>query len=301
MRKNQIGNSNLHISEIGFGCMSLPLDNERTSIHMIHEAIDRSVNFFDTADLYGQGKNEEMVGKALRGKRSQVILATKVGNRWEEGKGGWYWGPSKDYIKSQIDTSLRRLQTDHIDLYQLHGGTLEDPIDEIIEAFEELKAVGKIREYGISSIRPNVIEQYVQRSNIVSVMSQYSILDRRPEAGILPLLTERGIGLIARGPVAKGLLSSKGEHKITSDGYLDYSQGELKQLLEHLQTLTTDHRTLEQIALQYVLNHPSVVTAIPGASNIDQLLNNISTTTTEPLSHKEINFIQSVSKENRYG
>ncbi|MGV2686963.1 aldo/keto reductase, partial [Clostridium perfringens] len=127
-----------------------------------------------------------------------VIIATKVGNRRVPGKDGLVWDPSKDYIKSAVKDSLRRLGTDYIDLYQLHGGTLDDPLDETIEAFEELKREGWIRYYGISSIRPNVIREYVAKSNIVSVMSQYSILDRRPEEAVLDLLAENGISAIAR-------------------------------------------------------------------------------------------------------
>src|SRR5690606_13042544 len=126
----------------------------------------------------------------------EIILATKVGNRFEEGKKGWSWDPSKKYIKSAVKDSLRRLQTDYIDLYQLHGGTIDDPIDETIEAFEELKQEGIIRYYGISSIRPNVIREYVQKSNIVSVMMQHSLLDRRPEESVLELLAENNIDYI---------------------------------------------------------------------------------------------------------
>lgn len=300
MSKKQLRNSELFVSEIGFGCMSLPLGDERASMSIIHEAIDRGVNFFDTADLYDRGKNEELIGKALHSKRSQVVLATKVGNRWKEGTEGWYWGPTKSYIKEQVHTSLKRLQTDYIDLYQLHGGTLDDPIDEIIEAFEELKEAGIIREYGISSIRPKVIEQYALRSNIVSVMSQYSILDRRPEADILPQLYEYGISLIARGPIAKGILSVNGANKISVDGYLNYSQTELIEVQQQLSSLTNEARSLENIAIKYVLSHPVVATAIPGASNKEQLRKNISSTSIPNLNEKEIAYIRSISKESSY-
>lgn len=138
MKKRQLGNSDLYVTEIGFGCMSLGT-SEVEAMRIIDEAIDLGINFFDTADLYDYGLNEEFVGKALKGKRDQIVLTTKVGNRWTEEKNGWSWDPSKAYIKAEVKESLRRLQTDYIDLYQLHGGTTEDPIDETIEAFEELK------------------------------------------------------------------------------------------------------------------------------------------------------------------
>lgn len=300
MRKNQLGKSDLFVSEIGFGCMSLPLQDESYCTTIIHEAIDRGVNFFDTADLYSQGKNEVIVGNALHGKRSQVLLATKVGNRWEEGKDGWQWGPSKKYILTQVDTSLKRLRTDYIDLYQLHGGTLEDPIDEIIEAFEELKKAGKIREYGISSIRPKVIEQYLQKSNLVSVMSQYSILDRRPESEILPLLTENKVSLIARGPLAKGILSNHGNTKIPEDGYLDFTPEELLYLLKQLQVLCLDTRAIEHTALQFLSSHSGVATMIPGVSQIEQFIRNIDSLTVSALTDIENQFIRSISKQSDY-
>lgn len=211
MKKNQLGSSQLYVSEIGLGCMSLGRD-ERQAVRLIQEAVELGVNFLDTADLYDEGENEVLVGKAIKGRRSEVILATKVGNRRIPGQEGWVWDPSKDYILSAVKASLKRLGTDYIDLYQLHGGTIDDPIDETIEAFEQLKREGWIRYYGISSIRPNVIREYVNRSHIVSVMSQYSMLDRRPEEETLPLLKEKRIRLIARGPLAKGILTdARGE------------------------------------------------------------------------------------------
>ena len=138
-----------------------------------------------------------------------MILATKVGNVWDNNGKTWHWNPSKKYILTAVDHSLKRLRTDFIDLYQLHGGTIEDPIDETIDAFETLVNSGKIRHYGLSSIRPNVIRAYVEKSNIISVMVQYSLLDRRSEDQILPLLKSHDVGVQARGVLAKGLLMGK--------------------------------------------------------------------------------------------
>src|ERR1700754_1215524 len=202
-----LGPSTLRISSIGFGCMSL--GDERQAARVIDRGLEGGINFFDTADLYNKGMNEEWVGRVLRHRREAVVLATKVGNQWREDGSGWDWNPRKEYILRAVEESLRRLQTDRIDLYQLHGGTLEDPIDEAIEAFEQLQQQGKIRYYGISSIRPNVIREYIRRSHIVSVMMQYSLLDRRPEESCLQLLKDAGIGVLARGVLAKGLLAGK--------------------------------------------------------------------------------------------
>src|SRR4029079_841005 len=125
-------------------------------------------------------------------------------NQWKNDGDGWTWNPRKEYILTAIDQSLKRLHTNYIDLYQLHGGTIDDPIDETIEAFELLKKQGKILHYGISSIRPNVIREYVKRSAIVSVMMQYSLADRRPEEAILDLLKQNNISVLARGVLAQG-------------------------------------------------------------------------------------------------
>ncbi|MBU5349026.1 aldo/keto reductase [Paenibacillus lautus] len=297
MRTNQLGSSELYVSEIGLGCMSLGTDKGQ-AVKLIHEALDRGVNFLDTADLYDEGRNEELVGQAVQGRREDVIIATKVGNRRVPGQDGWVWDPSKEYIKSAVKDSLRRLGTDYIDLYQLHGGTLDDPIDETIEAFEELKREGWIRYYGISSIRPNVIREYVAKSNIVSVMSQYSILDRRPEEAVLDLLAENGISVIARGPVARGILSDRGLAK-AEKGYLDYSKNELLDVLKELEEVGGD-TDLSHLAIRYALAHAAVACTIPGASSLEQLRHNLAAGKREELSPQDIQSIQAISRANQY-
>ncbi|GAA0481634.1 aldo/keto reductase [Salinibacillus aidingensis] len=280
MEKRQIGTSDLYVSEISLGCMSLGTDEKKAS-EIIDRALDSGINYLDTADLYDFGANESIVGAAVKGKRDEVIIGTKVGNHFEPGKEGWYWDPSKGYIKEEVKESLRRLQTDYIDLYQLHGGTIEDPIDETIEAFEELKQEGLIRYYGISSIRPNVIREYIKKSNIVSVMMQYSLLDRRPEEEMLDLLHQNQVSVIARGPMAKGMLTKKGIEQVekkAQNGYLDYSYAELKYILPKFLELANDEITPNALALSYILHHPALATATFGASSVDQLNANLTYT-----------------------
>lgn len=299
MKRNRLGTSELMVGEVGLGCMSLGTNQQQAS-SLIHAALERGVNFLDTADLYDEGLNEEIVGAAIHGRnREELIIATKVGNRRIPGREGWVWDASKAYILSAVKESLKRLRTDYIDLYQLHGGTLEDPIDETIEAFEQLKREGVIRYYGISSIRPNVIREYTNRSSIVSVMSQYSLLDRRPEEAVLPWLTEHSISMIARGPVAKGILSNRGQR--LQEGYLDYTGESLSTLHPKLLGLADSNgRNLSQLAIRYALSHPAVAVTIPGASSLTQLLQNIDGAEAPPLSEEEFNLLQKLTRSNRY-
>ncbi|SEK95596.1 aldo/keto reductase [Parapedobacter koreensis] len=263
---NQLGKSDLYVSPLSFGCMSLG-ENATTYKDLLRKAADAGINYFDTADLYQKGLNELYVGEALRPIRKDVIIATKVGNQWRADGNGWDWNPHKEYILKSVEQSLKRLKTDYIDLYQLHGGTIEDPIDDTIAAFELLKQQGKIRWYGISSIRPNVIREYIERSGIVSVMMQYSLLDHRPEEELLDLLHEQGIGVICRGAIAQGLLAGK-----AADGYLQYTDGEVARAAKAVAKLA-DEAGLGQldVALGYVWAHPAVATAVLGVRTAAQL------------------------------
>ncbi|WP_409270542.1 aldo/keto reductase [Neobacillus sp. SCS-31] len=298
MKKKKLGNSDLNVSVLGLGCMSLGTDLDKAR-SIIDAALDEGINYFDTADLYDFGENEKIVGECLKGRRDKVIIATKAGNRWNEDKSGWNWDPSKKHIKEAVKGSLKRLGTDYIDLYQLHGGTIDDPIDETIEAFEELKAEGLIRYYGISSIRPNVVREYAEKSGIVSVMVQYSMLDRRPEEEILPVLARKGISAVTRGPVAKGILSERMLEKASGKGYLDYSHDELERLLPLLKEKLAS-RPLEEAALHYNLAHPAVAAVVAGASSVEQVRKNASAVRGESLSSAEISLIRELTKANVY-
>jgi aryl-alcohol dehydrogenase-like predicted oxidoreductase len=299
LKKRKLGNSDLWVTELGLGCMSIGTE-ERAAREIIETALDEGINYFDTADLYDFGANEKIVGAALREMRDRVILATKVGNHWNQDKTGWSWDPSKSYIKEAVKQSLKRLGTDYIDLYQLHGGTIEDNIDETIEAFDELKSEGLIRHYGISSIRPNVIREYVKKSDIVSVMMQYSILDRRPEEETLPFLHENGISVVTRGPLAKGLLSDKMLEKVSQKGYQDYSEKELLDVLPLLRNKLASDRSFTEIALQYNLAHPAVASVIAGASSPEQVRNNARAIRSQQLSEEEVTLIKEISKAGQY-
>lgn len=301
MQKRRLGTSDLFVSELGLGCMSLGTEPKRAE-SILKTALDEGINYFDTADLYNYGENEKIIGTTFKQNRDKVIIATKVGNRWNNHKDGSHWDPSKAYIKEAVKASLKRLNTDYIDLYQLHGGTLNDPIEETIEAFEELKEEGLIRYYGISSIRPNVIREYTAKANIVSVMMQYSMLDRRPEEEALSLLDGHHISVVTRGSLAKGLLSdkmlAKASPAIQEKGYLDYSFSELTDVLTTLKAYFD--RPMSEVALQYNLAQKAVASVIVGASSVEQLKENARAVNSRILTADEVNRIRSCTKENRF-
>lgn len=299
MQYQILGKSSLNISKIGFGCMSLkPEQNDPMAIgfnNIIDAAIDNGINYFDTADLYDKGLNETLLGKAFKGRREKVIIATKAGNQWRADGSGWDWNPRKEYILKCVDESLKRLQTDYIDLYQSHGGTMQDNIDETIEAYEILVQKGKIRFYGLSSIRPNVIREYVKKSNIVSVMTQYSLLDRRPEESTLQLLHENNIGVVARGSVAGGLLIDK-----PATPYLNYNEIQIADAAKAIKSVAKNQRNAAQVAIQYVLKNPAITSAIVGIRTIEQLNDAVNAINNLVLSDEEIKILEESVPVNFY-
>ncbi|MGE7808498.1 aldo/keto reductase [Lysinibacillus capsici] len=267
MKKRQLGTSELFISEISLGGMSLSTDKTQAAA-IVDMALDAGINYIDTADLYDYGANEEIIGATLGKRRHDVILATKVGNRWAEGVDGWHWDASPSYIKEAVHASLRRLGTDYIDVYQLHGGTIEDDWDEIIDTFEGLKKEGLIREYGISSIRPNVLQRFLPASSARSVMMQYSALDRRPEEWF-NFIAKQGASVVTRGTVAKGLLTNSWQQRLQHvNGFNTYTAEELTTTLTDL---ALHYNNLHALAIAFNLKEPTIASTVIGASSQQQL------------------------------
>ncbi len=295
MKYNTLGTSRFEVSEIALGCMSLPEDPKQARA-IIDEAMDNGVTYFDTADFYGKGKNEEIVGGALSNRRKDIILASKVGNEWSEESDEVKWNPTKAYIKEQIHNSLRRLKTDYLDLYQLHGGMISDDSEETIEAFEELKKEGLIRAYGISSIRPNVIHRFLTDSEMASIMMQYSLLDRRPEE-FLPEIGQSGRSVVARGSLAKGLLTAEGFTRAEKMG--DYLQYNSNQLTDTLKKLSAIHDNIHALALHTVLSDSTVAAAVTGASSPEQLRETLQAYQ-QPVSTQQIEEAKKATRFDRY-
>jgi len=299
MTYRALGRSGIEVSSVGLGCMSLGVDRPRAA-RILHRALDLGVTLFDTADLYDHGVNEEIVGEALRDVRGRVVIATKVGNRWRPDGSGWDWDPTGKYILQEVRESLRRLGTDYIDLYQLHGGTIEDPYDETVRAFERLQKDGVIRAWGISSIRPNVVRRFAGIAEtgtaaISSEMTQYSLLDRRPEEEILDTARRAGLGVLVRGAVASGLLAGK-----PAAAYLDLGAAEVKAAQDALRGIGSSDREMAQAAIRFVLGHPAVTTVVAGASSVGQVEANVAAADLPPLGAAEQRALRESVRQLRY-
>ena len=291
MMYRALGRSGIQVSVVGLGCMSLGLDRSRAA-GILRRAFELGVTLFDAADLYDHGVNEELVGETLHGVRDKVTIATKVGNRWRPDGSGWDWDPTEKYILQAVHESLRRLKTDYIDLYQLHGGTMDDPAEETARAFERLLKDGTIRAWGISSIRPNVVRRYAAMAEsgsagLSSEMVQYSVLDRRPEEEILETARRAGFGVLVRGAVAGGLLAGKPPAGKPPAEYLDLAASEVRAAQEVLRAISGSDNDMAQGAIQFALSHPAVTAVAAGASSVAQVEANIAAADAPPLSRTD--------------
>jgi aryl-alcohol dehydrogenase-like predicted oxidoreductase len=213
MEKRKLGSQGLAVSALGLGCMGMsdfygPTDDVE-SLATIHRAIALGVNFFDTADMYGPFKNEELLGRALRGRRDQAIVATKFGNR--RSPEGAFLGVSgrPEYVREACDASLRRLGVDHVDLYYQHRVDPTVAIEETVGAMAELVRAGKVRYLGLSEAGPATIRRAHAVHPISALQTEYSLWTRDPEDGILPTVRELGIGFVPYSPLGRGFLTGR--------------------------------------------------------------------------------------------
>jgi aryl-alcohol dehydrogenase-like predicted oxidoreductase len=302
MNHRSLGRSGLEVSVVGLGCMSLGLDRSRAE-RILRKALDLGVTLFDTADLYDKGVNEELVGETLHGVRGSVVISTKVGNRWRPDGSGWDWDPTEKHILQAVRASLRRLKTDYIDLYQLHGGTIEDPAEETVRAFERLLKDGTIRAWGISSIRPNVVRRYAAMAGaagLSSEMVQYSLLDRRPEEEILETARRAGMGVLVRGAVAGGLLAGKPPTGKPPAEYLGLREPEVQAAQDALRAICGSDEEMAQTAIRFTLSHPAVTAVAAGASSGAQVEANVAAADRPPLSEADQRALREAVRQLRY-
>jgi aryl-alcohol dehydrogenase-like predicted oxidoreductase len=285
MRYRTLGKTGWRVSAVSMGCWGIggqwgPVE-EAEAIRTIQAAIDLGVNLFDTADSYGLGVSEELVGKALRGKRDGVYIATKVGNfARRQNQPLSFAIPEHVYLC--CDASLGRLQTDRIDLYQCHIGDLQDPTI-FLEAFDRLVERGKIRQFAISTNSLAVLQAFNRDGRCAAAQINYSILNRSAERDILPYCQESNVGTLIRGPLAQGILTGKFRTTTTFTDSVRQAWNSgapherfLRQLAtaDRLRFLEQPGRSMAQAALQFVLANPAVTCPIPGAKNVGQITSN---------------------------
>jgi aryl-alcohol dehydrogenase-like predicted oxidoreductase len=288
MNHRRLGKQGLEVSAIGLGCMGMSefygTRDDAQSVDTIHRALDLGVNFLDTADMYGPFTNEQLVGRAIRGRREQVVVATKFGNE-RRPDGSWIGINGRpDYVRKACDASLQRLGVDHIDLYYQHRVDPATPIEDTVGAMSDLVRAGKVRYLGLSEAAPKTIRRAHAVHPISALQTEYSLWSRDPEDEILPAVRELGIGFVAYSPIGRGFLSGRFKtiDDLEPDDYRRHSprfQGEnFAKNLDLVQRIEQLARrkgcTAAQLAIAWVLAQGDDLVPIPGSKRIPHLEEN---------------------------
>lgn len=293
MRYKRLGRTGLKVSAFCLGCVPLGLTaDEQASFAILDRCLDLGVNFLDTANIYGFGRSEEIIGRwlASRGHRDEIVLATKVGSRMGEGPN--QAGASRYAIFQEIEASLRRLRTDHLDLYWIHRWDPDTPIEESLSALDDLVRMGKVRYLGASNFAAWELAKSLWASDrhgwerFVALQPPYSLTDRRIEAEIIPFCADQGLGVVSYNPLAKGVFTGRYTEgrEPPAGSRLALSEAQRAQFmvernfrtLEKLKAKAAERgATPAQLAIAWVESHPHVTAPIVGVSSIAQLEENV--------------------------
>jgi aryl-alcohol dehydrogenase-like predicted oxidoreductase len=289
MNQRALGKQGLVVSTLGLGCMGMSEfykgGSEEESIATIHRAVDLGVTFLDTADMYGPFKNEELVGRALLGRRDRVVLATKFGN--ERKPDGSYVGVNgrPEYVRAACDGSLRRLGVDRIDLYYQHRVDTKVPIEETVGAMAELVHAGKVRWLGLSEAAPETIRRAHAVHPISALQTEYSLWSRDPEDEVLPTVRGLGIGFVAYSPLGRGFLTGRfrrledlapDDYRRNSPRFQGENFGRNLQLVDRIREIAGEKGVKpSQLALAWVLAQGGDIVPIPGTTTRGHLEENV--------------------------
>ncbi len=289
LERRRLGGSALEVSAIGLGCMGLsgvygPADDAE-SIRLIHQAIDLGVDHLDSSDMYGWGHNEELLGRALRGRRDRVVLATKFGQVRNPSGGGNLVDGRPEYVGQACDASLKRLGVDVIDLYYQHRVDPKVPIEDTVGGMKRLVEQGKVRFLGLSEAAPETVRRAHRVHPVVALQSEYSLLYRQEAEAILPALRELGISFVAYSPLGRSLLTGQvqkpedvpaGDRRLAHPRFQGDNLVRNLALVRRLEGFARDKGcTPAQLVLAWLLAQGRDVVAIPGTKQVDRLRENL--------------------------
>jgi aryl-alcohol dehydrogenase-like predicted oxidoreductase len=288
-KSTTLGNSTLKVNRIGLGCMGMSefygSFDESESIKTLHKAIDLGVNFFDTADMYGSGANEKLIGQAFKGRWNEVVLATKFAVM--RGPNGEWLGLNgkPEYIRNACEQSLLRLGTEAIDLYYMHRQAPDVEIEVIVGAMSDLVKQGKVKHIDLSEVNAQTIRRAHKIHPITAIQSEYSLWSREPEQEVFDVCKELGITFVSYSPLGRGFLTGAiksradfeaGDFRLTNPRFTDDAIAENIKFVEVIDQLSKDKNvTKAQIALAWILSQNDEITAIPGTRRIERLEENL--------------------------
>jgi aryl-alcohol dehydrogenase-like predicted oxidoreductase len=310
IKMRTLGKTGIQISEIGLGLWAIGGDawghtDDEESLNAIDVALDAGMNFFDTADIYGSGHSEELLGKAMEGRRERFVVATKIGWQDFDAENNQTAYDTVKKLIAGVESNLKRLGTDYVDIIQSHISFHDPTLECFLEGFQILQRHGKVRGYGVSTSNYQYLQDFNADDGCATLQIDFSILNRTPENEIFPYCQEKNIGVIVRGPLAMGILTGKfnpdtkfsefdwrsrwQENSEEREVYLDDLQK-----TERLKALT-DERSLAQLALQFVLSKKAVSVVIPGCKTAEQVNENVGATSLPPLTAQDLSYIDSIT------